>query len=101
MSYPVIFGIPALAAVFALATLSPAMAQRDVTPDGLPLREGNVYDHQSHQPTQAEVRAARQGAGITSPSSDDASVGEVEDEVRELLRQTDQLDKQSEQDDDR
>jgi len=59
--------------------------------DQLPARIGNVYDHQDHQPTQAEEAAA----GIAPPSS--STKREVEKEVEELLQQTDRLDKQADE----
>ena len=76
----------------------PALAQSNPTPGGAaapPAREGNIYDHKDHQPTEAEVRAAERAAGTESPSS--GTKRQVEDEVDELLQQTDRLDKQSEQ----
>jgi hypothetical protein len=62
-----------------------------------PAREGNIYDHQDHQPTAAEVGASESVAGITAPSP--ASTAAVEREVEDLLRQADTLDRQSEEQD--
>ena len=61
-------------------------------PSGAPQREGNIYDHKAHQPTQADVDAA----GL--PAATDRSRQNVEQSVDDLLRQTDSLDKQQEQD---
>src|SRR5258708_13353733 len=77
-----------------LAASSPALAQ-SVPPAGggaaPPAREGNIYDHKDHQPTEADV------AGTASPSP--GAKGQVEDEVKALLQQTDRLDKPAEQQD--
>jgi hypothetical protein len=54
------------------------------------LREGNIYDHQDHQPTPAEESAA----GLAPISQ--TTKREVEQEVKRLLQQTDRLDRQSE-----
>jgi hypothetical protein len=79
---------------------TPALAQnsgrdaRSVAPiDGgrAPARIGNVYDHRQHQPTQAQEAAL--GIAPTSPSNR----RRVEQEVEELLRETDRLDKEAEQ----
>jgi hypothetical protein len=89
---------PIIAAALVLTASSLALAQSAPTSGGLaapPAREGNIYDHKDHQPTEAEVRAAERAAGTASPSS--GTKQQVEDEVRELLQQTDRLDKQSEQ----
>ncbi len=51
---------------------------------GVPTREGNVYDFRAHQPRQDGPPSA-------------SSAQEVEKGVQDLLQQTDQLDKQSEQ----
>jgi len=80
-----------------LAASSPALAQSDPTSGGgaaPPAREGNIYDHRDHQPTEADVERA---TGTESPSS--GANRQVEDEVKALLQQTDKLDKQSEQQD--
>lgn len=58
-----------------------------VDSNGVPVREGNVWDHLAHQPTQSEV-------GGTSQKTDQ----EVEQSVKQLLEQTDRLDRQSQQD---
>jgi hypothetical protein len=59
-----------------------------------PLREGNIWDHQHHQPTEADVRAAEAAAGIKPPSS--ATKRQVEEEVNKLLRQTSKQDERLE-----
>ena len=61
-----------------------------------PLREGNIYDHIDHQPTRAEVERAEAAAGGGRPSS--ATDREVENEVKALLRETDEQDKKSDED---
>jgi len=90
-----------LAAVAALVleAASPGLAQNApasgaaATP---PAREGNIYDHQDHQPTQAEVDSAAAAAGIRAPSPE--SKTQVENEIEGLLRQTDELDRESNED---
>ena len=75
-----------------LAASSAAMAQNAPAPAGAappPAREGNIYDHKDHQPTEADLPAVDRSG---------ASQSEVEKGVQQLLRQTDELDKQSEQD---
>jgi hypothetical protein len=75
----------------ALAASSPALAQSDHTPRPTappPAREGNIYDHKDHQPTERDVGTAESAAGDKQ---------QVEEEVRKLLQQTDRLDEQSEQ----
>ena len=69
----------------ALAASSPAFAQsnqRDV-----PLREGNIYDHQDHQPTVADVCPGEAARDPNCPSQ--ATGREVEEEVNKLLQDTD------------
>lgn len=80
-----------------LAASSPALARNDPAPAGMatpPAREGNIYDHKDHQPNQAEVSGAEGAAAIERPSSD--SKRKVEEEVNNLLQQTDRLDRQME-----
>jgi hypothetical protein len=89
----------AAVAALVLAASSPSLAQNAPPPGAEavpPMREGNVYDHRDHQPTQAEVGAAEaaDGIGAASPGSEK----QVEKEVKALLKQTDELDKQSEED---
>src|SRR5260221_14675925 len=77
-----------IAIALVLAASSPALAQ-SVPPAGggaaPPAREGNIYDHKNHQPTEADV------AGTTSPSP--GAKGQVGDEVKALFQQTTKLDK--------
>ena len=85
---------PSIAIALVLAASSPALAQSDPTSGAgaaPPPREGNIYDHRDHQPTEVDV------TGTASPSS--GAKRQVEDEVKALLQQTDKLDKQSEQHD--
>jgi hypothetical protein len=88
---------PIIVATLVLTASLPALAQSDSTPGAPapPAREGNIYDHRDHQPTEGEVGAAERAAGTGSSSSDTRQ--QVEDDVRRLLQQTDRLDKQSEQ----
>jgi hypothetical protein len=86
-------------AALVLAASSLALAQNAPVPDARvtpPAREGNVYDHHDHQPTQAEVDSAETAVGGREPSSE--SETPVENEVKALLKQTDKLDKQSDED---
>ena len=91
---------PAKAAMTALVVLlaagTAALAEGDAISSGAagpPPREGNVYDHKDHQPTAADVSARETAAGFTARGPDK---GQVEEEVKQLLDQTDALDKQSE-----
>jgi hypothetical protein len=89
----------AAVAALVLAASSPSLAQNAPTPGAgavPPAREGNIYDHRDHQPTQAEVVGAEAAAGIGAPSPE--SQTQVKNEVKALLKQTDQLDRQSEED---
>ena len=78
-------------AVSAIAVAAPALAlaqSDDSAGRAAPpaARAGNIYDHKVHQPTESELPAsARAGS----------SRRQVEEEVQQLLRQTDELDKQS------
>jgi hypothetical protein len=88
----------AIVAGLALAAVSPSLAQTAPPPGAkeVPLaREGNVYDHRSHQPTRAETNSAEVAAGVRPPSTE--STPGTESEVQQLLRQLDELDKQSEE----
>jgi hypothetical protein len=85
-----------LAALIAvpLAVSPSAIAQNAAAPgatEAPPAREANVYDHRDHQPTQADVAGAE---GSTFPEE---SNEQVEKEVDALLKQTDELDKESDE----
>jgi hypothetical protein len=87
----------AAVAALLLAAALPALAQNPAPPGTtLPAREGNIYDHRDHQPTQAEIDNAAAAAGVRPPPS--ANPGPVEDEVKALLKQTDEADKRSDED---
>jgi len=62
----------------ALVPALPLVASAQTNP--VPEREGGTYDYKKHQPTEA------------APSA--TSTKQVDDEVKKLLKQTDQLDKQ-------
>jgi hypothetical protein len=70
--------VQAVAAACVAAILAPALETRPVwgqsrapnADERVPHREGNIYDHKSHQPTQAEVEAAGKAIGADPlPSS--------------------------------
>ncbi len=72
------------AAVFLVgAVVAPGFAQ---SPDRVPDRVGNIWDHQSHQPTQADVGTARRPGTV-----DSVKPTEVQKDVDDLLRQTDEI----------
>lgn len=56
-----------------------------------PMREGDIYGHVKHRPTEAEVGAAEGAAGIDAPPP--ATDDQIDESVEELLQQTDELDK--------
>jgi len=64
---------------------SPASGQSDL--GYAPPREGNVYDHQRHQPTGAELCPAGVAPSINCPS--ESTRLKIEHEVQRLLRDTD------------
>jgi hypothetical protein len=81
-----------------LSASSPILAQTSPAPVHGPIssaREGNIYDHQDHQPTEAEVSGAEAAAGIHPQSS--VATTDVEKDVEELLKQIDELDKRSDE----
>lgn len=89
----------AAVAVLVLAAASPAFAQNAPAPDAgamPPAREGNIWDHRDHQPTQAEIERAEAAAGGGAASQE--SQKQVEKEVRALEKRTDELDKESDED---
>src|SRR5260221_7233575 len=79
-----------IAIALVLAASSPALAQ-SVPPAGggaaPPAREGNIYDHKDHQPTEADV------AGTASPSP--GAKRQVGDVGKAPVQQTGRLDKPS------
>ena len=77
-----------LVAALAASGCASALAQGDqlVAP-----REGNIYGHVKHQPTESEVGGAAGGDGVNAPSAGNQQ--QVEKGVQELLQQTDRLDK--------
>src|SRR5258708_32974694 len=80
---------PPIAIALVLAASSPALAQNYPTSGGVaapPAREGNIYDHKDHQPTEAAV------AGTASPSP--GAKRKAQDGGRALLRHTDRISKQ-------
>ena len=84
------------AAAFVLATSSPVLAQNAPSSGAPPPRIGNIYNWRDHQPTQQEVDDAEAAAGVRARSSE--SNPQVEKEVKELLKQTDELDRRSGED---
>ena len=74
------------------ASLPAALAQSD---DAVAPREGDIYGHVKHQPTEADIERAGGAGGINTPS--DANKNAVEQSVDDLLRQTDELDKAMEE----
>jgi hypothetical protein len=74
-----------IALCVAPVAFSPASAQSD--PGYAPAREGNIYDHQRHQPTGAELCPAGVSPSINCPS--DSARLKLEHEVQRLLRDTD------------
>jgi hypothetical protein len=89
-----------LAAVIGLLLAAVPVRAQDSAPLGAaavpPAREGNIYDHRDHQPTQAEIDAAEAAAG--AHPAREPSQTQVEDEVKALLKQTDEADKRSDAD---
>lgn len=84
-------------AVLLLAASSPIQAQiNPASVDGAmpPTREGNIYDHKDHQPTEAEISRAQAAAGDRPQS---VNAAHVEKGVQDLLKHMDKLDTQSEQ----
>ncbi len=84
----------ALATGLALLASLSALAQTGPAPTGTagpPAREGNIYGHKDHQPTQAEIDRATGTPGVDRPPSD---ASQVEEDVQKLLQQSDRLDKQ-------
>jgi hypothetical protein len=84
-----------MAAGLVLATVAPVAAQTGPVDDkdGSPAREGNVYEHRDHQPTESEVGRAEGKSGVDYPNP--TSDQEVERGVENLLRQTDEMDEEA------
>ena len=87
----------AISAGVLLAASSPALAQsppapQQAAPSDAPAvpREGDIYGHKEHQPTEAGVGEKEGPSGVDSPSA--ANRQEVDKQVDQLLRQTDELD---------
>ena|SRR5579859_978889 len=81
-----------MAAVSVFAVIAPIAAQTapvDVE-DASPTREGNVFDHRDHQPTESQVDRTEGSSGVNNPSP--TTEQDVEGGVEKLLKQTDQLD---------
>ena len=89
-----ILGAFAALAGLALMTASPLSAQTNPAPvdqspaPGAVAREGNVYDHQRHQPTAADL-----GAAPPPP----AGAAAADREVQDFLKRLDALDRQAEE----
>jgi hypothetical protein len=84
-------------AAFLLSTISlPALAQNAPSFDAPPARIANIYNWKDHQPTQQDVDAARVAAGLPRSSLNTGQT--VETEVQALLKQTDELDRRSDED---
>jgi hypothetical protein len=85
----------AFAATCVATILAPAIETRPVwgqsqapnADERIPHRVGNVYDHKSHQPTQAEVEAAQKAAGADPvPSSTARRDSDIENLRQEIER---------------
>jgi hypothetical protein len=83
----------ALAAACVTAFLAPAPETRPACGQSRPpgaderirKREGNIYDHKRHQPTQSEIEAAEKAAGAApSPSSAKRHDGDIENLRQEI-----------------
>jgi hypothetical protein len=82
----------AIALALILAESSLALAQSNLPPGGAATatREGNIWDHRDHQPTEAEVRAAEKAAGIAPIPG--GTKQQVEEQVKQFLQQLDSQD---------
>jgi hypothetical protein len=87
--------VPAVTAACVAAILAPALETHPVwgqsrapnADEGIPHREGNVYDHKRHQPTQAEVEAAAKATGADPlPSSAARRDSDIESLRQEIER---------------
>lgn len=87
----------AMATGLFLAASSPALCQEQVAPGGgsaAPAREGNIYGHVDHQPTEAEIGKAAEPGSVDSPSA--VNREQVDEEVDQLLQQSRELDEAAE-----
>ncbi len=81
--------VPGIAFAATLLLASAALAESDTNPPAVQAtgdqqpaaREGNVFDHRDHQPTQEEL----QSRGIAPPGA--SSQKQIDKEVQELLKQ--------------
>jgi hypothetical protein len=85
----------AAAAACAAAILAPSLEARPAWSQSpapradasIPSREGNIYDHKRHQPTEAEVEAAEKAAGADlSPSLEIGRASDIENLRQEIER---------------
>lgn len=76
--------------VFATAASVAAQSRSVDVEDASPTREGNVFDHHDHQPTESQVDRAEGSSGVDNPRP--ATEQQVEGGVEKLLRQTDEMD---------
>jgi hypothetical protein len=87
------------AAAFLLSIPLPALAQNAPSFGAPPARIANIYNWKDHQPTQQDVDAAKTAAGLPRLSLNRGqTVDQVEKEVQALLKQTDELDRRSDDD---
>jgi hypothetical protein len=86
-------------AALLLSASFPALAQNAPSLDAPPARIANIYEGKDHQPTQQDVDEAWAAAGLPRSSLNRGqTVHQVEQEVQALLKQTDALDRQSDED---
>jgi hypothetical protein len=87
--------VHAVTAACVAAILAPALETRPVwgqsqapnADEGIPHREGNVYGHKRHQPTQTEVEAAKKATGADAlPSSTARRDSDIENLRQEIER---------------
>jgi hypothetical protein len=77
----------------------PAFGQNAPSLGAPPERIANIYDWKDHQPTQQDVDTARAAAGLPRSSLNRGqTVNQVENEIQALLKQTDELDRRSDDD---
>jgi hypothetical protein len=86
-------------AAFLLSISLPALAQNAPSFGPPPAHIANIYGWKDHQPTQQDVDAAWAAAGLPRSSRNRGqTVNQVEKEVQALLKQTDELDRRSDED---